>query len=455
MRVAIVSQGMDYVLPPKQTSVGVCTYGLARHLAARHDVTAFMSAKDDHPPTTLADGARFRSIPSSRIDQLLARGYPRVSRFLGRVRGSGPGRPYSASLCCSPVYAWRVARELRRARPDVIHIQQSLQFAPLYRLLNPRSAIVAHRHALWDDAAGRSATARYLRSVDAHTCVSRSVADHFQAEFSDFRGLVDIIYNGIEEDPEDTYKPGETRSKTVLYVGHLSPHKGVHDGITAFCEIAEKHPEFSLDIVGPPGAYPFNEVVIRGDTESADLLLRFYTENGRWLSGQEATTRYSEILHALVPAHLKDRLRFTEHLPHAEVRRRMRESAVFMFTSVYREGFGMPPVEAMASGTPVVATRAGAVSETVTDGVTGYLVDRGDVRGLADGLDRLLSNEKLRVTMGAAAREDAIHRFSWTAVATQAERIYEGLLPKPPGPARRRQRVATPPEHVATSRNPS
>ena len=443
MRVAIVSQGMDFVLPPEQTSVGVCTYGLARHLAASHEVIAFMSAKGDAPPDSVVDGARFRSIPSSRIDRLAARAYPRVSRLLGRLPGHRLEKPFSASLWCSPIYTWRVARGLRRERPDVIHIQQAVQFAPVCRILNPKSIIVAHRHALWDDAAGRSATLRYLRSVHVNTCVSGYIADDFRNAFPDFPGLVDTIYNGVEEDQEETDPTGEHRSKTVLFAGHLSPHKGVHNAILAFADVAANHPDFSLEIVGPPGAYALNEVVVRGDTESRDLLLPFYTEDGRWLSKHEATVRYTNFLHSCVPATLADRVRFVGHLPHDEVRRRMREATIFIFPSLYREGFGMPPVEAMACGTPVVATRAGAVSETVTDGVTGYLVDRGDVGALADRLDRLLSDEGLRARMGTAAREDAIRRFSWTAVARQAERIYEQAVAEGPRLGRR-SRLAAP-----------
>lgn len=75
----------------------------------------------------------------------------------------------------------------------------------------------------------------------------------------------------------------------------------------------------------------------------------------------------------------------------------------------------MPPVEAMACGTPVVATRSGAVVETVVDGVTGCLVGKGDTDALASAIARLLADDELRAAMGAEARRQALERFSWGA----------------------------------------
>jgi glycosyltransferase involved in cell wall biosynthesis len=76
------------------------------------------------------------------------------------------------------------------------------------------------------------------------------------------------------------------------------------------------------------------------------------------------------------------------------------------------EPFGRSVLEAMASGTPVVATRSGGIPEFVEDGVTGVLVPPGDDRALADALDRVLGNEALRHRLAEAARASAVARLA-------------------------------------------
>lgn len=84
----------------------------------------------------------------------------------------------------------------------------------------------------------------------------------------------------------------------------------------------------------------------------------------------------------------------------------------------------MPPVEAMAAGRPVVASRAGALPETVRDGRTGFLVERGAVAPLADALDRLLADPATRRAMGAAGRQHAFDHFRWESVADRLLDLY-------------------------------
>jgi glycosyltransferase involved in cell wall biosynthesis len=87
----------------------------------------------------------------------------------------------------------------------------------------------------------------------------------------------------------------------------------------------------------------------------------------------------------------------------------------------------LPPVEAMASGTPVVATRSGAIVETVDDGATGLWVDKNDSKALAEALLRLLQNDDLREEMGRAARRRILGQFTWEKVAERMFIRYAAL----------------------------
>lgn len=95
----------------------------------------------------------------------------------------------------------------------------------------------------------------------------------------------------------------------------------------------------------------------------------------------------------------------------AELNMLYRSCDIFLFPS-WEEGFGMPPLEAMACGLPIVATRAGAVPDFAEDGITGFLYEPRDIEGMAKGLVMLISNSILRKQMGQAGQQKA-RQFTW------------------------------------------
>jgi glycosyltransferase involved in cell wall biosynthesis len=93
------------------------------------------------------------------------------------------------------------------------------------------------------------------------------------------------------------------------------------------------------------------------------------------------------------------------------------------------EGFSLPAVEAMASGTPIVASRVGALPEVLgADGACAELVPPADVDALTGALGELLDSPEKRRTMGRAGRDRAINVFSWEAVAAQTVQVYERAI---------------------------
>ena len=92
------------------------------------------------------------------------------------------------------------------------------------------------------------------------------------------------------------------------------------------------------------------------------------------------------------------------------------------------ESFGLAALEAMASGAPVIATRAGGIPEVVEDGVSGRLLDVGDVTGMAEAGVQLLKDKDLRERMSSAAFEVVQSRYSTEIVVPQYEAYYERVL---------------------------
>ena len=119
---------------------------------------------------------------------------------------------------------------------------------------------------------------------------------------------------------------------------------------------------------------------------------------------------------------------FTGGIEREELARLYATSEIAVSPSLY-EGFGLPAAEAMSSGLPVIAARAGALPEVVgKDGETGILVPPADSDALAAAVKRLLDDELLRKKMGEAGRERVRRHFSWGEAARKTVQVYEELL---------------------------
>jgi L-malate glycosyltransferase len=92
------------------------------------------------------------------------------------------------------------------------------------------------------------------------------------------------------------------------------------------------------------------------------------------------------------------------------------------------ESFGLAALEAMACGTPVVASNAGGIPEVVVDGETGYLLDIGDIDGMADAGTRILEDEDHWQRLSEGARAMAVERFSAARVVPQYEAYYDRVV---------------------------
>jgi len=95
---------------------------------------------------------------------------------------------------------------------------------------------------------------------------------------------------------------------------------------------------------------------------------------------------------------------------------------VFTLPSI-KEGFGIVFLEAMYYAKPCIGVRAGGTPEVIKDGITGILTEPGNIKALADTLVRLLSNEKLRLTMGQAGKTRLEHEFSFGVFRQRLEGI--------------------------------
>ena len=174
----------------------------------------------------------------------------------------------------------------------------------------------------------------------------------------------------------------------VLYVGTLEPRKNLTTLLDAYVEVARRYPQVPLLIGGGKG----------------------------WL--------YDSVFQRLEQLGLRDRVHFIGYLDEDELPLWYAAAALFVFPSIY-EGFGMPPLEAMACGTPVVTSNSSSLPEVVGD--AGLMASPHDPAAFADAMVRLLSDPDLAQELRMRGLERARH-FAWQTSAERTLAAYHAAL---------------------------
>ncbi len=130
--------------------------------------------------------------------------------------------------------------------------------------------------------------------------------------------------------------------------------------------------------------------------------------------------QYQSVFQRVRDLGLDQRIRFTSWVDEADAPAMMNAATVFVYPSLY-EGFGLPPLEAMACGTPVVCSNASSLPEVVGEG--GILFDPRDTGALTNALARVLTDERLRVDMRERGLAQAA-KFSWERAARETLAVY-------------------------------
>ena len=174
-----------------------------------------------------------------------------------------------------------------------------------------------------------------------------------------------------------------------LYLGTLEPRKNLDRLIRAYALLKQQHPDAPQLVLA--GGYGW---------------------------------RNNHIYQLVQTLHLEDDVLFTEYVPEEDVQPLLCGAMAFVFPSVY-EGFGMPPLEAMACGTPVLTTRAASLPEVVGDAAV--IVDPHHTEDIAQGLEKLFLDAALRERL----QKEGLRRaamFSWENAAAALYDVYQEAL---------------------------
>jgi glycosyltransferase involved in cell wall biosynthesis len=350
--------------------------------------------------------------------------------------------PVSSSPWQFPDFGRDVAIALQQQQCDVIHLQHCAPYIPSIRARNPRSKIVLHLHAKWLSQHNFARLEHWLRHVDLVTTVSHYLTERTKRDFPTIADRCETIYNGIDAQEfarNRDYDATRSLEKRILYAGLVSPHKGLHVLLEAFKLIVQRFPNVRLDVAGPIQSLPFEENFDLKDRELLDRLSSFYARGAMpylkasFSSAPSSAEAYLSHLKRLVRENIVGKVTFLGFIPRSQLIDLYYSADVFAFIPIWNEGFGIPPVEAMAAGVPVVASRSGAVIETVKHQQTGFLVEKDNPQQVADAILTLLENDSLREGMGKCARKHVLHHFTWDRVATQMYERYSTLARKRDG----------------------
>jgi len=301
----------------------------------------------------------------------------------------------------------------------------------------PNARLFLHVHDEFLSLLPQKVVRPRLEHVSAIVTCSNFVTQRLQARLPYLAGRIHTVGNGVDtkyfEAAERCAEPGKFR---ILYVGRVSPEKGIHTLASAFTRLASEHPGVELDIVGPPGLLPYNQIrLLSRDKQVADLG-RFYG-TGFWdrLDKQlvHARSSYRRGIEASIPEEFRNRVHFLGQLSRATLRSVYQRAHVLAMPSICMEPFGLPLVEAMATGIPCVASKTGGMPDILANEVTGLLVERGSEEALTNALRRLATDVDTRERMGQEARRRAEELFDWAVPAARLEALYRQQAEAPLG----------------------
>jgi phosphatidylinositol alpha-mannosyltransferase len=309
-----------------------------------------------------------------------------------------------SGLGLDPRSAGRVARLFARERFDIVHVHEPLTpLLPWFAVRSSPAPVVGTFHVHREAGhrfypIGRPLLTPLMRRIACRIAVSeaarRTVARYFP-------GTYEIVPNGIEFDAFRTPRPrpgaADAGRRHVLFVGRLEPRKGVESLVRAMARVQAEVRDARLLIVGDgPDRHRLESLAASAGTDA----------------------------------------RFTGYVDDDALPGYFQAADVFCSPATGGESFGVVLLEAMACGTPVVATAIQGYSELIGGTAGASLVPPGDDDALASAIVALLGDEHRR----RAAADSGVERaraFDWSAIARRLETVYLDLVARGRPPADR------------------
>jgi glycosyltransferase involved in cell wall biosynthesis len=297
---------------------------------------------------------------------------------------------------------WTLPRDLAWLQPDVCHFTNSLAPlrapCPMVITLHDMSLFVhAGLHPLKSQLFVRPIIPAAARRASAIITVSQHAKQEIVAGLRVPPEKVHVIYEAAAPQYrmiDDAAELDRVRQRYVLtrpfvlYVGTIEPRKNLTRLVTAFAKVRRQYPDLELILVGQLG----------------------------W--------KYASLLKAIEDLNLGQAVRRLGYVPNDDLPALYNLARALAFPSLY-EGFGLPVVEAMACGTPVLTSNGSSLAEIA--GSASYLINPLDVVDIAHGLRCLVTDDAQHTQLRAAGLRRAA-QFSWQRAAEETVRVYDAVV---------------------------
>lgn len=385
---------------PSAGGMNVYVRELSRELAqrgARVDIFTRQEAETTPTVTLIEPGVTLISLPCGpfgAVDKNSLFAY--LPEFTAAVDAWARANHRTYDLIHAHYWLAGVAGNMLRCRWDVPHL---LTFHTLAQAKNSVARSDAEREAAQRVVEER----RLVHSVDAVMSFNPQEKAEMTWYYRADPGKVCVVPAGYDA---SLFTPGDRDAARqalglpqhrplILFVGRIDPIKGIDVLVDALCGLRREE-----WLTAPP------QLVVTG--------------------GNPGETGFEALLQRACNLNLLDALIPVGSQPHEALPAYYRAADVVAIPSFY-ESFGLVAVEAMACGTPVVASRAGGLAFTIEDGKTGFLIPHSNPQALQCHLSAILRDTGLRDALGARAAITA-ERFAWPTIASRVVHIYDRLV---------------------------
>jgi glycosyltransferase involved in cell wall biosynthesis len=176
----------------------------------------------------------------------------------------------------------------------------------------------------------------------------------------------------------------------LLFAGTWRKNKGIEDMVPAFVNLAGRHPELALIVLGAGVA----QAIVRAD----------------------------------FPKAFRSRVHCIATTSEAETAAAFASADLFVLPSLF-EGTPLTLIEAMTSGLPIVTTATCGMKDVIQDSINGLLVPIRSPEAIAVAIEKLMNNRECRSRLGRAAQAEALRKYTWRRVAEPVREVYEALVP--------------------------
>ncbi|MFH2001467.1 MAG: glycosyltransferase family 4 protein, partial [Planctomycetota bacterium] len=295
-------------------------------------------------------------------------------------------------------YARRAAAFFQKNRVGSVVFPDHPQWAEPLRVALPDARLI-----LWVQnelpCSGPAKFAENLKRIDRVVCSSNYIAQKMAARFPGIRDRLRIIPFGVDT---TRFTPSAKQLRhVILYAGRLAPERGVHVMFKIFKQVREHFPDALLVMAGPVQLTPPPLLFCQGSKKDVKSWIRMGAHYEALL--RKETQRLEGVF---LPGRVDQ----------SSMLKLYRTATLFVFPCLWNEPFGHVLPEAMACGLPIVASRCGGIPETIEDGRSGILRDRGDVDAWVAAIERIFDNRDLAARMSASARNRAEESFDWKRV---------------------------------------